>query len=106
MLIEFEYRDSILALYTLCFKTIWGFNDPEHFKLFLNDVEFSSKNLNSEDRSSEDEIEEFILKNEITLKDKNTIKIEILNNTNINYCKHIMIIFNENIEIEDFFIKK
>jgi hypothetical protein len=72
----------------------------------LNNVEFSSKDLNSEDLSSEHEIEEFILKNEIILGNKNTIKIEILNNTNINYCKHIMIIFNENIEIEDFFIKK
>lgn len=106
MIIEFEYKDSILALYTLCFKTIWGFNNTEHFKFFLNDVEFSSKDLNSEDKSSEEEIEEFILKNEINLKNNNVIKIEIINNINIGYCKQIIISFDDEIEIEDFFIKK
>lgn len=106
MIIEFKYEDTILALYMLCFKTIWGFNNPKHFKFFLNNIEFSGKDLNSEDKSSEEEIEEFIIKNEINIKKVNVIRIEIIKNINIEYCKHMIMIFDDEIKIEDFFIKK
>jgi hypothetical protein len=105
MLLEFKYEDTILALYIMCFKTIWGFNNPKHFKFFLNEIEFSSKNLDSEDKSPEEEIEEFILKNEENIKEVNLIKIEIVRSINIEYCKHMIITFNNEVKIEDFFIK-
>jgi hypothetical protein len=61
--------------------------------------------LDSEDKSPEEEIEEFILKNEENIKEVNLIKIEIVRSINIEYCKHMIITFNNEVKIEDFFIK-
>jgi len=105
MIIEFKSQDTILALYVLCFKAIWGFSNPKHFKLFLNDIEFSAEDLDSESESPEEEIERFIVKNELNIKDINTIKIEIIKDINIEYCRHMIINFNNEVKIEDFFIK-
>ncbi len=47
---------------------------------FLNDIEFSDEDLDSESESPEEEIERFIIKNELNIKD---IRIEIIKDINV-----------------------
>jgi hypothetical protein len=54
-------------------------------------------------------ISRFIISNKNNLKEKNTYKIEIIDNINLNYLRHIKIFLYENSftpSLDDYFVKK
>ena len=110
VVISFDKKDTILATYVLCFKAIWNLCGPYDYKFYLNDKEFSHEELDSpESLIGEKLISRFIKSNKNNLKEKNTYKIEIIDNINLNYLRHIKVfLFEESFtpSLDDFFIKK
>jgi len=110
VVISFDKKDTILATYVLCYKAIWNLCGPYDYKFYLNDKEFSYKEFDcSESCIGVKLISRFIISNKNNLKEKNTYKIEIIDNINLNYLRHIKVfLFEESFtpSLDDFFIKK
>jgi hypothetical protein len=109
-LISFDKKDTILATYVLGFKAIWNLAGPSDYRFFLNDKEFLHEELDSpEDLAPEKLISIFIKNNKNNIKEKNTYKIEILDNSNLPYLRQLKVFLSDKdytTSIDDFFIKK
>ena len=110
VVISFDKKDTILATYVLCYKAIWNLCGPSFYRFYLNDKEFSHKELDfPESFENEKLISRFIKSNKNNLKEKNTYKIEIIDNINLNYLRHIKILLRDDSfipSLDDYFVKK
>jgi len=94
----FKKEDFILASKITSLKFLGGFNDDdsENRKIFLNNVIVG----NEEIVPQEDEtiLENFIIRNEKSLKEENFFTVKIKNSSQLEYIKHLVCLDNyENI---------
>lgn len=110
VIISFDKKDSILATYVLGYKAIWNLAGPDAYKFYLNDKEFSHEELDLiTNVKVEKVISSFIINHKNNIKEKNNYKIEIIDNSCLDYLRQIKIFLREKDytdTIEDFFIEK
>jgi hypothetical protein len=94
----FKKEDFVLASKITSIKFLGGFNDYDSInrKIFLNNVIIDNDEIGPcEDRSV---LGNFIIRNEINLKEENFFTIKIKNTDQIEYIKHLVCLDNyENI---------